>query len=199
MSELKLSDILQFTKLLNQFQGVDRVIYIPGTNKLENDVEHSYQLAMIAWYLSSNNFPNFDRDLVLKYALIHDLVEAYAGDTFIYSENQAEHDSKHKREEDARLRILEEFPLFEDLNKTIKDYENKIDKESNFIYVLDKIQPVIQLYLDGGKMWKEKEVTLTMLLDSKRSKINLLPELLPLWNELENILIENEDKLFNKN
>ena len=171
MSELKLSDILQFTKLLNKFQSVDRVIYIPGTNKLENDVEHSYQLAMIAWYLSSNNFPNFDRDLVLKYALIHDLVEAYAGDTFIYSENQAEHASKHKREEDARLRILKEFPLFEDLNKTIKDYENKIDKESNFIYVLDKIQPVIQLYLDGGKMWKEKDVTLTMLLDSKRSEI----------------------------
>lgn len=199
MSELKLSDILQFTKLLNKFQSVDRVIYIPGTSKLENDVEHSYQLAMLAWYLSSNNFLNFDINLVIKYALIHDIVEAYAGDTFIYSENQAEHDSKHKREEDARLRILEEFPLFEDLNKIIKNYENKIDKESNFIYVLDKIHPVIQLYLDGGKMWKEKEVTLTMLLDSKRSKVNLLPELLPLWNELEKILIENEDKLFKIN
>ena len=198
MSKLKLSDILQFTKLLNKLQSVDRVIYIPGTDKLENDVEHSYQLAMFAWYLTSNNFPNFDRDLVIKYALIHDLVEAYAGDTFIYSENQAEHDSKQKREEDARLRILEEFPFFEDLNKTIKDYENKIDKESNFVYVLDKIHPVIQLYLDGGKMWREKEVTLTMLLKSKKDKVAMSPELVSLWEELEKIITEEESVLFHK-
>ena len=198
MSKLNLEDIIQFTQLLNKFQEVNRVIYHPGTTKLENDAEHSYQLAMTAWYLASNNFPHLNKDLVLKYALAHDLVEAYAGDTFIHSKNQAEHDSKHKREEDARIQILKEFPLFEDLHETIINYEKREDNESRFVYVLDKIHPVIQLYLDGGKMWKEREITLQMLLEKKRDKLELMPELLPIWNELEKVLDEDEDNLFFK-
>ncbi len=199
MSKLNLSDILEFTKLLNKFQEVERVLYHTGNNKLENDAEHSYQLALLAWYILSSNSFNLNKDLVIKYALIHDLVEVYAGDTYIYSENQLDHDNKHKKEESARLQILKEFPLFEDLHTTIKNYEERKDDESRFVYVLDKIHPILQLYLDGGKMWKEKKVTLTMLIKNKKGKITLAPELLPLWNELEKILIENEHSLFYKN
>jgi putative hydrolase of HD superfamily len=199
MSNLKLEDILSFTKLLNKFQEVERVLYVPGTNKLENDAEHSYQLAMLAWYILSNNSFNLNKDLVIKYALIHDLVEVYAGDTFLYSKDQNEHNSKNDREESARLRIKEEFLSFEDLHETISNYENKKDAESNFVYVLDKIHPVIQLYLDNGRMWKEREVTLAMLIEKKKSKAQLSPELLPLWNELEEILTEEQSTIFYNN
>jgi putative hydrolase of HD superfamily len=198
MKGLRLSDVLEFSKLLNSFARVERVCYKPQSDIRENDVEHSYQLAMLAWYIAGNCSLSLDKDLVLRYALIHDIVEVYAGDTFIYSKNQDDHDSKKEREESARLRILEEFPSFQDLHTTIVEYEKREDNESRFVYVLDKIHPVIQIYLDEGRMWHEQEVTLAMLLEKKKDKINLCPELVPLWNELEKVLTEQEELIFFK-
>ena len=198
MLKMELVDILQFSKLLNTFGCVERVCYKPDTEVRENDVEHSYQLAMLAWYIAGNSSLALNKDLVLRYALVHDLVEVYAGDTYLYSKNQDDHDSKQEREESARLRIVDEFPLFADLHTTILQYEKREDDESRFVYVLDKIHPVIQIYLDKGRMWKEQKVTLSMLLEKKKDKIDISPELIPIWNELEKILIENESSLFLK-
>ena len=199
MSKQNLIDILNFTKLLNKFQEVERVVYHPESDKLENDAEHSYQLAMLAWYITERNFLNLNKDLLIKYALVHDFVEVYAGDTFIYSKKQSDHETKHEREEEARIRIEKELPAFSELHSAILDYEKLENPESRFIYVLDKIHPVIQIYLDGGKNWKENEVTLSMLLSKKKDKIRLSPELQSFWDELETLLVQNEDTLFPKN
>lgn len=198
MSELRLNDVLKFSRLLNAFTSVERVCYHPGNNLKENDSEHSYQLAMLAWYIADCLSLDLDKDLMLRYALIHDLVEVYAGDTYVYSENENDHSSKKEREELARLQILEEFPLFSDLHTTILNYEKREDKESRFVYVLDKIHPEMQIYLDKGRTWGEMKVTLSMLLEKKKDKMNLAPELLPLWNELEELLARENESLFYK-
>ena len=195
---LKLHDILEFAKCMNAFSSVTRMCYKPGTEKRENDVEHSYSLAMLAWYIAVHTDSKLDSNLVIKYALIHDLVEVYAGDTFLYSKNQLAHDTKKEREEEARIRIEKEFPLFTDLHTTILNYEKREDRESHFVYVLDKLHPVFQLYLDNGRIWKEEGVTLDMLLAKKKDKLVLYPELLPYWEELEALLREKEDALFCK-
>jgi len=44
-------------------------------------------------------------DKVIKYALVHDLVEVYAGDTYVYTKNQDELDSKEDREKEAADRL----------------------------------------------------------------------------------------------
>lgn len=199
MQKLGAQEVLKFIGFLNDFGKVERIIYIPGTKNRENDIEHSYHLAMLAWYIASNITRPLNKELLLKYALIHDLVEVYAGDTYIYSTNQDDHDSKKEREETARLRIIKEFPLFEDLHTMIEQYEKKTDEESRFIYVLDKIHPVFQIFLDNGEMWREKKVTLEMLFRNKRDKIALSEDLLPLWKEMEEILLEKEKDLFFKN
>jgi 5'-deoxynucleotidase YfbR-like HD superfamily hydrolase len=49
---MKLARVMAFTELLQDFQKVDRVAHVPGLgDRWENDVEHSYTLAMLAWYL----------------------------------------------------------------------------------------------------------------------------------------------------
>lgn len=198
MPKLLLGDILQFSKLLNTFARVERVCYKPQSDIRENDVEHSYQLAMLAWYIAENSSFTLDKNLILKYALIHDLVEAYAGDTYLYSKNQKDHDTKKEREESARLRIKQEFPLFQDLHSSIVAYEKREDDESRFVYVLDKIHPVLQIYLDKGRMWQEQEVTLSMLIEKKADKAKLSPELFPYWEELLKILKQEEKVFFPK-
>ena len=66
-----LNNILSFTKLLNKFQDVKRTIYHQGKDTSENDVEHSYQLAMLAWYISDSNSLDLNKSLLIEYALIY--------------------------------------------------------------------------------------------------------------------------------
>lgn len=192
----KLSKLLGFSKVVNKLQGVERVVHIPGTDRRENDIEHSYHLAMLAWYIADSNSLSLDKNLLLSYSLVHDFVEVYAGDTYIYSKNAHDHESKKEREEAARLRLEKEFPEFVGMHNTILEYEKQENLESRFVYVLDKLHPVFQIYLDGGRDWKKNEVTLTMLIEKKADKALLSPELLPYWEELLSILKKEEKILF---
>ena len=198
MSEKKLGLLLGFSKIINRLQGVERVIRVPQTERRENDVEHSYHLAMLGWYIVDSNSLALNKDLILKYSLVHDFVEVYAGDTYVYSKNQEDHDSKKEREESSRLRILSEFPEFKELHQTILEYEKQESNESRFVYVLDKLHPVFQIYLDGGRDWKLHKVTLAMLIEKKADKVLLSPELLPYWDELLRLLTNEERKYFPK-
>ena len=56
-------------------------------------------------------------------------------------------------------------------NELIEQYEAREDKESRFVYALDKIQPMLNIYTDGGRTWKEKGVTIDMLVEYKKEKV----------------------------
>ncbi len=192
---IQLAEALRFTKLLNDFRQIKRTIFVTGENRLENDSEHSYQLAMLGWYLlQADNF-GLDIDLVIKYGLVHDLVEVYAGDTYIYGE-VSDTSTKHEREYQAKLKLAEEYLDFPELGSLIDGYEAKIDRESKFVSVLDKILPVINIYLDNGRTWKDKGVTLDMIISHKAEKIKQFPELIPLFQELVAILQKEEIRFF---
>src|SRR5664279_4569498 len=77
---LSLDDMMQFSQLMLRLQDVVRAIHVPGRDVKENDVEHSYHLAMMGWYLNVSGELGYDTDSIVRYALIHDLAEAYAGD-----------------------------------------------------------------------------------------------------------------------
>jgi putative hydrolase of HD superfamily len=195
---LDLSKILDFVRLLDKFRKVERALHVTGEDRFENDVEHSYHLAMLAWYIIESHNLNLDRDKVLKYALIHDFVEVHAGDTYIYSTDKDELDSKEAREAEAATKLKEEFPEFNDLHDLIDKYEKRNDKESRFIYALDKIQPVLNIYTDGGRTWKEKGITVEMLIDHKKDKVAISPEIELCFEDLVALLKKEEASLFLK-
>ncbi len=194
--DMKLDSVLKFAEMLDAFRRVERMMYVPGTDRLENDSEHSFNLAMFAWFIMDSEKFDLDSDLVIRYALVHDLAEVYAGDTYIYSDDKEHLDSKKVREHEALERLKKEFPLNKEMFSLVDQYEKREDRESRFVYALDKIQPVIHLYLDHGRMWKEKGVTLRMLIEHKDSKVSLSPEVAPYWNELKELLQENEERIF---
>src|SRR5580704_1310169 len=114
MATLDLEKAAKFRALLDAFSLVERVMHVKGREQRENDTEHSYTLAMLAWYLADAFDLGLDKDRLLRYALVHDLVEVYAGDTYVLDEEGLK--TKHEREEKARLRLIEEFPEFKDLH-----------------------------------------------------------------------------------
>jgi putative hydrolase of HD superfamily len=184
--------ILKFVQLTHQLQKVERTILIPGTKRRENDLEHQYQLALVAWYIVSSEKLKLNLFKVVQYALVHDFVEVYAGDTFFFG-NRA---GKEARERKAAGRIKKEFPEFKDLHRIIAAYESKKDKESKFVYALDKILPMYNVYLDGGRTWRKHKLDLKTLVDKKKEKVRLSPELKRHFEEIILTIGKKEKELF---
>jgi len=191
-----LEKLLAFSRMLNELQAVERVIRVKDADRWENDMEHSYHLAMLAWYIVDTHKLALDRDKVFRYALAHDLVEVYAGDTYLYSEDKALLASKPERERLAAERLAVEFPEVPEMHDAIVGYVLKDDPESRFVYALDKIEPIVKMYLDDGRTWKEKDVTLEMLYESKKEKVAYSPEIEKYFNEFMTLLRQEEKRLF---
>ena len=139
--DTSLQNILQFMQFLIKFQHIERIAYVQGFDRGENDAEHSYQLAMLARFVVTDNTLDLDIHKVLMYALVHDLVEVHAGDTFAFTKDETLRASKKEREGAALEQIKKDFPQFTSLTDAIQNYEDKIDPESKFVYALDKIIP----------------------------------------------------------
>lgn len=192
----KLVGLIDFINFTHEFQEIIRVARPPYRERFENDAKHSYQLAMVAWFLIDQDKLKLNKELCFMYALAHDLVEVYAGDTYFLDNNHA--DSKHKREKEALVKIKKRFPQFKILSKIIENYENKKDKESGFIYALDKLIPPIQIYTEKGKLWHEKKVLFDHIVDNKNPKIKISKDVNKYWQELLVELTKNRKKLFPK-
>lgn len=189
--------LLAFVDLLHQLRTVERSVLIKNSDRNENDTEHSFSLAMIGWYVNATHKLGFDMGKICMYALAHDVVEVYAGDTYFYSANP-DQDLKNKieRERQAALRLQKEFPEFPELHTAIENYEKRVDKESAFIYALDKIEPVLSIYRDKGRTWKKDGITLEMLETMKAPKVAVDPTVTLLFKELVARLKVEHKELF---
>lgn len=185
--------LIELQELLAAFNEVEREVHRKHNNTFigENDTEHSYNLAMTAWYLS-RWFPELDKNLLIQYSMVHDLVEVYAGDTFIYG-SEEELASKESREADALVKLREKWSDFPDMIEAIESYETKKNAEARFIYALDKLIPVMLVYIHEGYSWKKHNVTVEMLYKHKEPKVSLAPELLPYLEQLNTLLLEHPE------
>ena len=189
---MNLDNLLRFAELMHTLQSVKRATFVNGEDRKENDIEHQYQLAILAWYIIDSENLSFDKDLVIQYALIHDVVEVYAGDTYFFGDRTG----KEERERASAERLKIEFPEFKDLHVLIEKYERQEDRESKFVYALDKLVPVINIYLDKGRTWKHYGVTREMLVVNKAEKIKGSEEVKAYFDEMIIRLKEDEPELF---
>lgn len=183
--------LIKFQDFLHDFQRIERVVDVPGRKAPENDVEHSFHLAMAAWYLS-DDFPELDRDKLIRYALIHDIVEVHAGDTFFWAD-EAEKSTKVDREAAALKKIAVDWKEFPELAATMEEYEAKQNEEAEFIYALDKIMPMIVIMNAGGKTWHDHGITFEQQRKAKLEKIKDSKHILPYFNQLIELLRERPE------
>lgn len=179
--------LIELQSLLLRFRSIERHSHIPDDlEKRENDVEHSYSLAMCAWFLASY-FPNLDTNKVIKMALAHDLIEVHAGDTFVYGDKTAL-ENKKEREDHAFRLLQKEWPDFDEALAAMADYEQRQSAEAKFVYALDKLLPPILNYLSEGYVWKKHGITFTKFLNEKTEKIVVSPEISDYYEQLVELL-----------
>jgi putative hydrolases of HD superfamily len=193
VSTLKLDDMIQFSRLMLKFQSVERAIHVPGIDRNENDVEHSYQLAMMAWYLNNAGNLGLDTDKIIRYALVHDLPETLAGDVHAYDPQARK--GKAERERQALKVLHQEYPEAAEIIEAVHIYDRLEDPEARYIYALDKIMPMVLVYLDGGRAWREYGLTAEQLHANKLDKVALSQPVKELYDQLV-VLLERNPQLF---
>jgi putative hydrolases of HD superfamily len=176
MTRPDISRLVEFQHLLLSFRSIERRLHIPpGLDTFENDAEHSYALAMTAWFLAPY-FPKLDRDTVIRYALAHDIVEVHAGDTYAYSDDETLR-IKREREATAVEQLAHDWPDFPDLTETMHAYEERASEEAKFVYALDKLVPALLDYMNEGLGWRDRGITFQMFCDEKNKKVPISPDI----------------------
>jgi putative hydrolase of HD superfamily len=154
--------LAELQRFIADFARIERFPHLADTGRPENDVEHSYGLALTCWFLAPKIAPNLSLEKIFQYALAHDTVEIHAGDTFVFAE-QHELDSKRRREEAAIVRLRKDWPDFPEMTVAADSYLNKADEEAKFVKAVDKILPVLMVNLgEKDKFWHRHKITLEM-------------------------------------
>ena len=191
--------MIDFQSLLNQFLDIQRMIHLPDgkhKDRLETDTEHSYHLAMMGWYLCGA-FPHLDKNKVIQYGLVHDLVEIYAGDVMAVGRTAEQEKLKDFKEAQALERLEQEWPDFSEMTKTIHTFESQTDPESVFVKALDKILPMVHNVMSTGKTWKKYNLDRKVIIDLKDNKTAPSPEITAIWQEFKKTIMDHPE-FFNK-
>ena len=165
----KLKKQMEFIYEIDKAKNIFRQTYVSRGDRTENDAEHSWHLALMAFVLSEYMGDDIDVLKTMKMVLMHDLVEIYAGDTYCY-DAEANLD-KEEREKKAAEKIYGLLP--EEQGKEYKElweeFERVDTKEAKFASMLDRIQPIMLNYATEGKAWKEHGIYRDQV--EKRNKV----------------------------
>jgi putative hydrolase of HD superfamily len=186
---MDLDAVLKFCRLLMQFQAVERFGAEAPKGFRENDAEHSYSLSMMAWYLITTRKLELNLDLSMRYALSHDLVEVYAGDTHAFG-SSPQKASKKLREDLALTMLRQEYAEFSELPDLIHNYEQRNDPEGRFVYALDKLMPSLMIYLNESQHYVSREISYEDVVAYVEPKVALDSTIDSLWNEFKPRLAE---------
>ena len=153
--EQQLSFILEIDKEKNIF----RQTHLSGGGRAENDAEHAWHMATMAWLLREYANEPVDIARVMMMCLIHDIVEIDAGDTYAY--DPAGLQTQQAREDAAKERIYSLLPEDQkaELVAMFDEFENWSSPEARFAHALDNLQPLMLNGSNDGADWKAHGVT----------------------------------------
>lgn len=156
----RLESQIGFIIELDKLKSILRKARVLGTDRYENDAEHSWHLAIMAIVLAEHaNVPGLDLSRVIKMLLVHDIVEIDAGDTFAYDEKG--HEDKLEREQKAANRLFGLLPddQRDELMALWHEFEAHETAEARFALALDRLHPMLLNFHNEGRSWRENAIT----------------------------------------
>ncbi len=155
----RLKKQLGFALEIDKEKNIFRQTHLSGHGRNENDAEHAWHMAVMAYILSEYSNEPVDVAKVMIMCLIHDIVEIDAGDTYAYDEENQK--TRKAREDAAKQRIFSLLPDDQKKNLTalFDEFEACETAESKFAHSLDNLQPLILNNSNGGSDWREHGVT----------------------------------------
>ncbi|MBS7263142.1 MAG: HD domain-containing protein [Eubacteriales bacterium] len=155
----RLSQQLAFILELDKEKNVFRQTHLSGHGRAENDAEHAWHMAVMAYLLREYANEPIDVGRAMLLCLIHDVVEIDAGDTYAYDAEGKK--TQHEREEAAKERLFGMLPPDQgrELAALFEEFERSETPEARFARAMDNLQPLLLNNSNDGSDWVEHGVT----------------------------------------
>ena len=155
----RLKKQLDFALEIDKEKNIIRQTHLSGHGRNENDAEHAWHMAIMAYLLREYSNEPVDITRVMLMCLIHDVVEIDAGDTYAYDEEGKK--TQKAREEAAKERIYSLLPedQKEELAAIFDEFEESKTPESKFAHAMDNLQPLMLNNSNDGGDWREHGVS----------------------------------------
>ena len=173
----RLARQLRFIAEIDELKRVLRHTLLLDGSRRENDAEHSWHIAVMAIILQEYAGEPFNMERVLKMALLHDLVEVYAGDTFAF--DAAANVGKEEREAAAADRLFGLLPEEQgaEMRALWEEFDAMESAGAKYAAALDRLQPFIHNLCTEGHTWVEGEATLSQVMKRSKPVMDALPAL----------------------
>ena len=187
----RLEKQLAFALEIDKEKGVYRQTHLSDNGRNENDAEHAWHMAIMAYLFREYANEKVDITKVLLMCLIHDIVEIDAGDTYAYDTDSLK--TQKDREDKAKERIFSMLPDDQkvELIELFDEFESCQSPESKYAHAMDNLQPLLLNNSNGGGDWREHEVTAAQVYE-RQKKTRLGSELL--FEFTDQVIKENVKK-----
>ena len=155
----RLKQQLDFALEIDKEKNIFRQTHLSGHGRNENDAEHAWHMAIMAYLLQEYSNEKIDVARVMLMCLIHDVVEIDAGDTYAYDAEGLK--TQKAREEAAKARLYSMLPEDQkaDLTAIFDEFEERKTPEAKFARALDNLQPLLLNNSNDGGDWRNHDVT----------------------------------------
>ncbi len=173
---------MQFLIEADQMKSIQRRTLLADGSRRENDAEHSWHIALMAMVLAEYAPPGVQLERVLRMALLHDIVEIDAGDTFAYDETGKQ--SQAAREAAAADRLFSLLPAEQGsaFRALWEEFDAQQTPDALYAAAVDRLQPFINNCLTNGHTWTEGNVSAAQVYERMEPVSRALPML---WPEID--------------
>ena len=188
----KLISQIKFLSEADKLKSIYRQTLLTDKSREETSAEHSWHFALMAMTLFEYcALPGVNLDRVIRMALVHDLVEAYAGDTPAFQD--ADVNAKEAREKEAADKLFSLLPEEQAAEyRTLWEEFDRMDTpDSIYAAAIDRFQPFLNNHLTDGHTWVKFGVSVDMVYKRIAPVKTALPAL---WPYVEEIIRDAREK-----
>jgi len=169
--EERLQKQLTFALEIDKEKNVLRQTHLSGHGRRENDAEHAWQMAVMAYLLREYANEPVDIAKVMLMCLIHDIVEIEAGDTYAYDPQGLE--TQKAREDAAKEKLYSLLPQDQkaELIALFDEFEDCETAEAKYAHAMDNLQPLLLNHSNGGGDWLAHGVSARQVLHRQETTL----------------------------
>ena len=171
---------LAFFMEADRLKGIERRNWLADGTRRENTAEHSWHLGIAAMVLAPFASEPIDLGTAVAMALVHDIVEIDAGDTFAYDVADGAA-TKQAREEAAADRLFGLLPpeTGQRFRNLWDEYERGDTAEARFVMAIDRLAPMMLNLAEGSTTWREHGICRSQVI--ARNGVHIEKSLPEVW------------------
>ena len=134
----RLKKQLNFSLEIDKEKNIFRQTHLSGRGRNENDAEHAWHMAIMAYLLREYANEEIDITKVMLMCLIHDIVEIEAGDTYAYDTEKLK--TQKAREDAAKEKLYSLLPedQKQEFIALFDEFEEYKTPEARYAHAMDK-------------------------------------------------------------